>query len=581
MFDTFAMVDWSAAAVPRTGRDSVWICWHAPDGERLENPPTRHAAKMLLADWLGSALSRGGRVLLGFDFPFGYPGGFAARLGLAGPPWRAVWDEIGERIEDSEENRNNRFHVAAELNRRVSDGCFPFWGCPAAFDTPYLRPKHHRRHESDGLAERRLVDLHIPTAQPCWKLLGTGSVGGQALTGIPVVRALRDDPRWENRVRVWPFETGLGPPTDGAVVVAEVYPSLWAVSPADDETKDAAQVRAVARFFAERDRAGELAALFAGDPALTPHQRYRVETEEAWTLGVTAAKQRPIPAPILAPLPAQDKTPLRRSGGRGRVRRATLQTGPSPPLTELSPFGRRRERVEERGVARERGRGGDRAGSAERRHTGRGQLTYRYLRDPAEITRRSFELVQSEADLARFPPALRPVALRLAHAAGDVTILEDLSWSRGAVRAARKALAAGAPILVDSTMVAAGIMSSRLPAQNPVICTLRDPATEPLALGQNTTRSAAAVELWRRHLPSAVVAIGNAPTALFRLLEILADNPARPSLVLGFPVGFIGAAEAKEALAAFGRGLNFITLKGRRGGSALAAAAVNALASAG
>ena len=109
MFDTFAMVDWSAAAVPRKGRDSIWICWHAPDGERLENPPTRHAAKMLLGEWLAAALSRGERVLLGFDFPFGYPAGFAARLGLAGPPWRAVWDEIGRLIEDFEENRNNRF----------------------------------------------------------------------------------------------------------------------------------------------------------------------------------------------------------------------------------------------------------------------------------------------------------------------------------------------------------------------------------------------------------------------------------------------------------------------------------------
>ena len=140
MFDTFAMVDWSAATVPRKGRDSIWICWHAPDGERLENPPTRHAAKTLLGEWLAAALARGERILLGFDFPFGYPAGFAARLGLSGPPWRAVWDEIGGLIDDSEDNCNNRFKVAAELNRRVSGGCFPFWGCPAGFDTPFLNP---------------------------------------------------------------------------------------------------------------------------------------------------------------------------------------------------------------------------------------------------------------------------------------------------------------------------------------------------------------------------------------------------------------------------------------------------------
>lgn len=299
MFDVFAMVDWSAAAVPRRGRDSIWVCWLTPEEERLENPPTRHAAKALLGDWLMAALARGERVLLGLDFPFGYPAGFAARLGLSGPPWRAVWDEISQLIEDTEENRNNRFRIAAELNRRVSGGCFPFWGCPAGFDTPFLRPKHHRRHEHEGLAERRLVDLHIPSAQPCWKLLGTGSVGGQALTGIPVVRSLRDDPRWSGKARVWPFETGLRAPADGAVVLAEVYPSLWAVSPIDGQSKDAAQVRSVAHFFAARDRVGELASLFAGDPALTPDQRERVEREEAWTLGVTAARQRPISVPAL------------------------------------------------------------------------------------------------------------------------------------------------------------------------------------------------------------------------------------------------------------------------------------------
>src|SRR5215831_12368907 len=116
MFDTFAIVDWSAAAVPRIGRDSIWICWHAPDGERLENPPTRRAAKRLLGDWLAAALARRERVLLGFDFPFGYPSGFAARLGLSGQPWRAVWDEVARLVQDDEDNANNRFDVAAVFN---------------------------------------------------------------------------------------------------------------------------------------------------------------------------------------------------------------------------------------------------------------------------------------------------------------------------------------------------------------------------------------------------------------------------------------------------------------------------------
>ena len=530
MFDAFVMVDWSAATVPRTGRDSIWICWHARDGEKLQNPPTRHAAKSILADWLGAAMQRGERVLIGFDFPFGYPSGFAARLGLSGPPWRAVWDEIAGLLHDSEKNGNNRFAIAAEFNQRVSNACFPFWGCPPRFETPFLGPKHHRAHESGGLAERRLVDLHIPSAQPCWKLLGSGSVGGQALTGIPVVRALRDDPRWIDRVRIWPFETGLQAPEQGAVVIAEVYPSLWAVSPADGEPKDAAQVRSVARFFADRDRAGVLAALFAGDPSLTPEQRLRVEAEEAWTLGVTAARQRPIPVPPAAP-----------------------HHGPLPTS-------------------------GEREGPAQREDEGQRAVARRfcYLKDPADISRRSFALIRKEADLARFPRAFERVAVRLAHAAGDITILNDLAWSRGAEVAGRKALAAGVPVLVDAAMVAAGIMVG----PNRIVCTLRDLETAELAAARQTTRSAAAVDRWLPHLKDAVVAIGNAPTALFRLLELLTQGAPKPALVLGFPVGFVGAAEAKAALAEFGHGLEFITLRGRRGGSALAAAAVNALAGA-
>src|SRR5271168_2416265 len=384
MFDTFVMVDWSAATVPRTGRDSIWICWRAKDGEKLENPPTRHAAKSLLADWLAAAVERGERVLIGFDFPFGYPSGFAARLGLSGPPWRAVWDEIAGLLHDSEENGNNRFEIAVEFNRRVSSGCFPFWGRPPRFDSPFLGPKHHRAHEVGGLAERRLVDLHIPSAQPCWKLLGAGSVGGQALTGIPVVRALRDDPRWIDRARIWPFETGLHAPEQGAVVIAEVYPSLWAVSPAAGEPKDAAQVRSVARFFAASDGAGKLAALFDGDPSLTREQRHRVETEEAWTLGVTAARQRPIAVPPAVPHPSSLTLPRKRGREGGGPR-------------------------------------GDGGGPAQQEGEGQTPVarTYTYLKDPAEITRRSFALIREEADLARFPRRMQPLALRLAHAAGD------------------------------------------------------------------------------------------------------------------------------------------------------------------
>jgi precorrin-8X/cobalt-precorrin-8 methylmutase len=203
---------------------------------------------------------------------------------------------------------------------------------------------------------------------------------------------------------------------------------------------------------------------------------------------------------------------------------------------------------------------------------------YTYLRDPAAIYARSFALIEAAADFSRFPSELRPVARRLAHAAGEVSLLDDLVWSDGAVVAGKQALADGAPVLVDSRMVAAGIIGGRLPGKSDIVCTLGDPGAEELARRFETTHSAAAVELWRTHLAGAVVAIGNAPTALFHLLEMIADGAPKPALVLGFPVGFVGAAEAKAALAEFGDGLDFIALRGRRGGSALAAAAVNALA---
>ncbi|HEX3952381.1 MAG TPA: precorrin-8X methylmutase [Stellaceae bacterium] len=207
-----------------------------------------------------------------------------------------------------------------------------------------------------------------------------------------------------------------------------------------------------------------------------------------------------------------------------------------------------------------------------------------YLRDPAAIYRRSFELIEAETDLSRFPASMRPVAIRLAHAVGDPTILADLSWSCGAADAGQRALAGGAPILVDSAMVAAGISRDRLPASDPasnlasnkVICTLHEPAVRDIASRQATTRSAAAVELWLPFLAGAVVAIGNAPTALFRLLELLTGDAPKPAIILGFPVGFVGAAEAKEELLGCGD-VAYIALRGRRGGSALAAAAVNAL----
>ena len=201
-----------------------------------------------------------------------------------------------------------------------------------------------------------------------------------------------------------------------------------------------------------------------------------------------------------------------------------------------------------------------------------------YVRDPAEITRLSFAAIRREADLSHLPADIEPIALRMIHACGMVDLLDDLAFSTGAGDAGRDALEKGAPILTDVAMVAQGIAARRLPAENEVLCMLSEANVETRAREVGITRSAAAVELWRPRLAGAIVAIGNAPTALFRLLEILAGEAARPALVIATPPGFIGAAESKEALIANDLDLPYVALKGRRGGSALAAAAVNGLA---
>jgi precorrin-8X/cobalt-precorrin-8 methylmutase len=200
-----------------------------------------------------------------------------------------------------------------------------------------------------------------------------------------------------------------------------------------------------------------------------------------------------------------------------------------------------------------------------------------YIKDGAEIYRRSFATIRAETDLDGMPGDVARVAVRMVHACGMVDLVRDLAWSPGAVAAARAALLAGAPILCDATMVASGVTRRRLPAGNEVLCTLGDPRVPELAQRLGTTRSAAAVDLWLDRLGGAVVAVGNAPTALFRLLELVAEGAPRPAAVLGVPVGFIGAAESKQALAA--SGLEHLVVHGRRGGSAMAAAAVNAIAS--
>jgi precorrin-8X/cobalt-precorrin-8 methylmutase len=201
-----------------------------------------------------------------------------------------------------------------------------------------------------------------------------------------------------------------------------------------------------------------------------------------------------------------------------------------------------------------------------------------YVRNGAQIYRESFAIIRSEADLSAIPADLEPAVVRMIHACGMTDLPADVAWSPGAGAAARSALASGAPVLCDSVMVAGGITRSRLRAGNPVVCTLGDERVPGLAARLHTTRSAAAVDLWDDHLRGSVVAIGNAPTALFRLLELVEAGAPRPAAIIGIPVGFVGAAESKLALASRSGGVPYLTVHGRRGGSAMAAAAVNALA---
>jgi precorrin-8X/cobalt-precorrin-8 methylmutase len=333
LFDTYLMVDWSAASTPKRGRDSIWFCQLEREAAGLrtvahENPPTRAEAYRRLRTILTDGVTRNASILIGFDFPFAYASGLGRRLGLPVPYWRSIWDTIADLVIDGETNASNRFVAAAELNRRISGGPFPFWGCPSRQAGPCLAMTHHRRHEPEGLAERRLSDCRMRRIQPGWKLAGTGSAGSQALTGIPIVRRLRDDPALAPYAKVWPFETGLRPLVpagdSGRIIFAEIYPSQRPAIGAPDEVKDSAQVRTIGRYFADLDSRGELAAVFAGDPTLSEEERGIVEREEGWVLGIVGdASTRPHPRVALATGPS-----LSRKRARGLI--AASLAAPSP-----------------------------------------------------------------------------------------------------------------------------------------------------------------------------------------------------------------------------------------------------------
>ena len=294
LFNAYVIVDWSAAAKPTTGADSVWIGVMKRDVRfRLTfeafNPPTRAEAEKKLTVLLDDFRKRSERALLGFDFPLGFPRGFAAALNLPGEaPWRAAWDQLDRMVKDKPDNTNNRFGVGSEINRRMTSGPFPFWGCPPKDALTTLQPKRTREHGADDLPEFRHADAAAKAAS-IWKLYYNGSVGGQALLGIPFVRRLQAA-RGE-AFRIWPFETGFHALSEAdlagvEVVAAEVYPSLYKVQPGPGEVKDLAQVRTTAEHFARLDEAGKLGSVFGPGKGLSPEIAADAEREEGWILGV-------------------------------------------------------------------------------------------------------------------------------------------------------------------------------------------------------------------------------------------------------------------------------------------------------
>lgn len=303
LFDAYIFVDWSARnrlspAKPR--RDTIWVGECAEDQGTETYCRGRAEATMLVRDRLMDHAGKGHRVLVGFDFPYGYPAGFATALGRGGKPWRAVWDVLTEAVIDTETNASNRFEAAADLNRRIGDGPGPFWGCGAKVAPPGLtRSKNGLftfpfSSRTGELSRLRITDTALTGVQEVWKLFGAGSVGSQALVGIPSVHRLRTDPALADISAVWPFETGLTeqplPERGPFVLHAEIWPGIIDSAALEQEKAatglihDAAQVRLMCRWARDLDEQGTLGTWF-GPSGLTNEERRAVSEEEGWILG--------------------------------------------------------------------------------------------------------------------------------------------------------------------------------------------------------------------------------------------------------------------------------------------------------
>ena len=300
LFNAYVMVDWSAAAAPKQGKDSVWIGVMKRDIRfrltfEAHNPATRHAAEALLREVLADLRRRGDRALVGFDFSLGFPAGTAAALKLKDPSWKGLWAFLGSNIVDKPDNTNTRFAVAAKINRLMTDEARPFWGAPPKDVQRWLQPTKPTPSALDAGLPAQFRQGELATqgggkagAKSIWQLTGAGAVGGQALVGVPAVKRLIDE--LGDKALVWPFQTGWRALTpadlDGKeMVAAEVYPALVPAKPEPGEIPDRAQVRALAEHFAKLDEAGKLPAAFAPPKGAAPELVETVEQEEGWILG--------------------------------------------------------------------------------------------------------------------------------------------------------------------------------------------------------------------------------------------------------------------------------------------------------
>lgn len=499
-FERYLAVDWSAANGPVGGKDSIWIGEAVRTGKSValsesRNPRTRAEAMALIEAALIEARGRGERVMVGFDFVFGYPAGAAEAL-TGTPGWESLWATLAARVEDGPDNRSNRFEVAAALNDGL--GVPHYWGHPQGREYAGLAPTKPRNAYAQ-VAERRIAEAWTKGPQPVWKLTGIGSVGSQSMLGIARLQKLRTDPRFAGEIAIWPFETDFERDLGRPITIVEIYPSLLEPAPGV-APRDRAQVEACVTRYAELDSADRLTTILAAPAKLSAADRVAVLAEEGWIAGVGHEE--------------------------------TLRAAPARP----------------------------------------------YLRDPEAIYAQSFATIRAEADLSRLPEALHAAAIRMIHACGMVDLVDNIAGDPAVVAAIERALAAGAPILCDCEMVRAGIIAKNLRG-NELVVTLNDAAVPALARELGTTRSAAAIELWRERLAGAVVVIGNAPTALFHLLDMIAAGNPKPAAIIAAPVGFVGAAESKVRLVSEAP-VPYLTVTGRRGGSAIASAAFNAIAGA-